>query len=200
MAVLVLVATYLLGSIPFGVLFARTAGIDVRRAGSRNIGATNVARTAGMRLGLATLAADAAKGAVSVGAARWLDAEAGVAAAAGIAAFLGHVYPPRRLGGGKGVATGLGALLVLSPVAAGAAVAVFVLALAASGMVSVASMSGAVMVPAALALLGAPAPVIAVGLVMAVVIIIRHRENVRRIQVGTEPRVRLRKKQAQPTE
>ena len=199
MAVLLVIGAYVLGSIPFGMLFARTAGIDVRRAGSGTIGATNVARTAGARLGIATLLADVAKGALPVVAARALGAAPAVGAAAGLAAFLGHVFPVTLgFAGGKGVATGLGALVVLNPVAAASAAGVFALVLAGSGYVSLASMLAAIAAPLVLAVAGAPRPTLAVGSIMAIVILARHRDNVRRLLAGTEPR--LHKKQAPPTE
>jgi acyl phosphate:glycerol-3-phosphate acyltransferase len=123
-ATALVVAGYLLGSIPWGVLVARKArGVDVRTQGSGNIGATNVARLAGARLGLLVLALDAAKGAVAVWLAqRVLPDAAGVQALAGLSAFAGHVAPI-WLGfrGGKGVATALGVLAVLVPFAAAAA-------------------------------------------------------------------------------
>ena len=194
---LLLVAAYLLGSVPFGLLLARAAGIDVRRAGSGNIGATNVARTAGARLGIATLIADAGKGALPVLAARLAFDDPRLADGAGLAAFLGHVFPiTLGFAGGKGVATALGALLALAPTAAAAAVAVFALVLVRSGYVSLASMVAATGAPAALAVLGARATTTGTSAVMVLVILARHRANVRRMQIGTEPRVR--KKQAPP--
>jgi glycerol-3-phosphate acyltransferase PlsY len=196
---LLVLASYLLGSIPFGLLLARTAGIDVRRTGSGNIGATNVARAAGARLGLATLVADVAKGALPVVAARALGDGGGTDAAAGLAAFAGHLFPiTLRFAGGKGVATALGAILVLSPPAAAVAIGVFVVVLGGAGYVSAASVSAALVVPPILALLGAPAAVIATGATMAAGIVLRHRDNLRRLQAGVEPRVALRKRQAPP--
>ncbi|MCI0574380.1 MAG: glycerol-3-phosphate acyltransferase, partial [Myxococcaceae bacterium] len=128
MAPLLLVAGYLCGSVPFGVLVARwLRGVDVRQRGSGNIGATNVARVAGKRLGLVVLLLDALKGAAPVVLARaLLPGEAALQAAAGLAAVLGHVFPVwLRLRGGKGVATALGVAAVLVPWAALAGAGVY---------------------------------------------------------------------------
>jgi len=181
---------YLLGSIPSGVLFARLAGVDPRRGGSGNIGATNVARLAGLRLGLATLAADAAKGAAAVLLAMASGQPEGVVAAAGLAAFLGHLFPP-ALGfrGGKGVATALGVLTVLAPLAALAAVLAFAIVLAVGRWVSVASLAGAAVAPVAATLSQGWDPAAIVAAAMAVLIALRHRGNLRRLVRGTEPRI-----------
>jgi glycerol-3-phosphate acyltransferase PlsY len=183
---------YLVGSIPFGLLLARrVAGIDVRQAGSGNIGATNVARSAGRGLGLLTLALDAGKGALAVLVAAALTGEprdGGWPAAAGLAAFLGHVFPPwLRFHGGKGVATGFGIFLVLSPLAAFAATAAFGAAFAATGMASAGSLTAALVCAAAAAWADGPgSPVARVGLVVLAVVVLRHRDNIRRILRGEE--------------
>ena len=188
---------YLCGSFPSGVLLARRAGVDVRRAGSGNVGAANVARTAGLGLGLATLVADALKGALPALAARWLAADVTLAAGAGLAAFLGHVFPiTLRFSGGKGVATALGVLGVLCPLALLCAAGVFVTAFALSRYVSVASALAALAAPAAIGLLSYPRPVLAVSLMMTAIIELRHSGNFRRLRAGTEPRFALHKKQA----
>jgi acyl phosphate:glycerol-3-phosphate acyltransferase len=186
------VGGYLLGSIPFGLVLARrVAGIDVRDTGSGNIGATNVARSAGRGLGLATLLLDAGKGAVAVWAAAALTGEArggGWPAAAGLAAFLGHVFPPwLRFRGGKGVATGFGIFLALSPVAALAATVAFGAAFAASGMASVGSLTAALTCAVAAAWADGPgSPVARVALVVLAVVVLRHHDNLRRILRGEE--------------
>jgi glycerol-3-phosphate acyltransferase PlsY len=197
---LVLIAAgYLCGSIPFGLLLARRAGVDVRRAGSGNVGATNVARTAGAWLGVVTLVADALKGALPAAAAAALTGEATTPAMTGVAAFLGHVFPVTLgFAGGKGVATALGVLVVISPLAILPVLAVFAAAFALWRTVSVASILGALTAPAAAGLLGYPAPASAAAATMAAVILVRHRDNLRRLRVGTEPRFSLHKKQAPP--
>ena len=199
LAAAVVVLAYLGGSIPSGVLLARTVGIDVRRAGSGNIGATNVARTAGARLGLFTLVADVAKGYVPVMLVRSVVAGDVVPACVGFAAFLGHLFPP-MLGfiGGKGVATALGVSLALYPLACLPAVAAFGLCLAAFRWVSVGSIAGAVVMPVAVWWLGYPRSHLGVAIVMAILIAIRHRGNVARLVAGTEPKALL-KRQAEPT-
>ena len=157
-------ASYLAGSIPFGLLLGRFfAGVDVREAGSGNIGATNVARTAGRRLGVLTLVLDAAKGALAVGVTAWalgVPNDAGWPAAAGLAAFLGHVFPVwLRFRGGKGVATALGAFLALTPWLTLGAALVFGVTFAASKVVSVSSLAATAALAGGAALLhgkGAP--------------------------------------------
>ena len=199
MTLAVIVLGYLCGSIPWGLLFARAAGVDVRRTGSGNIGAANVARSAGTSLGLATLVADAAKGAIPVLVARAAAGPPWLPAAAGLAAFAGHVFPVTLgFAGGKGVATALGVLAPLAPTAAACAVTVFLAAFLATRYVSVGSLLGAVTAPVALAVLGAPAPVLGAGAAMAFVIVIRHRGNLARLRAGTEPRAGLLKRQASP--
>jgi len=196
-ALLLVLVGYLCGSIPSGLLLARRVGVDVRRTGSGNIGAANVARSAGVGLGLATLAADATKGAVPVLLARWLSGDPAVAAAAGVAAFLGHVFPVTlRFAGGKGVATALGVLAALAPLALLGAVTVFLLVFGACRYVSVASVVAAVAAPLAVAALGRPPAVVAAAIAMSVVIVLRHRENFARLRAGTEPRFGLHKRQA----
>jgi glycerol-3-phosphate acyltransferase PlsY len=193
------VAGYLSGSIPSGVLLARLAGVDVRRAGSRNIGATNVARTAGLRLGIATLVADAAKGFLPVAAARWADVGTGWLGAVALAAVAGHLYPVTLgFAGGKGVATALGVSLALFPLAAAPTVAVFIAVVALGGYVSLGSMAAAGAAPCLVWLFGYPAPFVGVAAVLAGAILVRHRDNVARLVAGTEPRFRSNSKQASP--
>src|SRR5271157_5573244 len=147
---LLLLGAYLLGSIPFGLLFARLiGGKDVRQAGSGNIGATNVARVAGPLPGILTLVFDAAKGAAAVWlAGRFAGHSAGTMMFAGVAALLGHCFPVwLRFKGGKGVATGLGVFAALCPPAALAALLLFVLVVASLRFVSVGSITAAAAMP-----------------------------------------------------
>jgi glycerol-3-phosphate acyltransferase PlsY len=199
LAIVLVAFGYLCGSVPWGLLIARRAGIDVRRTGSGNIGATNVARSAGSAAGLATLVADVLKGALPVILARAASAPVWVPAAAGGAAFLGHVFPVTLgFAGGKGVATALGVVAVLSPWAAGAALAVFAVSVGLTRYVSLGSVLGAATAPVATALLGGSPPVMAVTALMAVVVLLRHRSNLARLRAGTEPRFRPAKGQAKP--
>lgn len=177
---------YLLGSIPFGLILGRRRGVDVRQVGSGNIGATNVARSLGKKLGLVVLALDMAKGAIPVLALRWLAlderAHPLLLTAVGIAPIVGHCFPIwLRLHGGKGVATALGVFLALEPAVAGMAVAVFAVVYALFRVVSLGSMSATVAVPVLLWALGRPAPEVALGVLGAAIIIIQHRENIRRL-------------------
>ena len=183
---------YLLGSVPTGYLLGYLSGVDVRRAGSGNVGATNVARVAGKKLGLLTLIGDAAKGFIPVYLARALGLDDGLTGLVALAAFLGHLYPVfLKFQGGKGVATALGALLALAPAATGVLLLVFLAVALAGRVVSLASMAAAVAAPAALWLFGCPAPWIGVTAVMALFIVWRHRANIERLRAGAEPRFKL---------
>ena len=192
---LLALAGYLAGSIPFGYLTGRLLlGVDVRRVGSGNIGATNVARAGGRTLGVAVLLLDAAKAIVPILVARRLlgegpEAELGAVTVA-VAAFAGHLFPV-WLGfrGGKGVATGFGIFLVLAPWAAVAGVAAWLVAYASTGISSVGSLTGtAVAVIGAFALHGVGRPIPWAGLAIGLLIYLRHRDNIRRILSGEESR------------
>lgn len=186
---LVLLLAYLAGSIPTGLWLARLAGIDVRKRGSGNIGATNVGRTAGMRLGLLTLAIDVLKGALPVLVAVQLSTSAWLPACTGLAAFYGHIFSLfAGFHGGKGVATAAGAFLVLAPGVFGAAAAVFVFVVAVTRIVSLASLVAAVTLTVASIVTARSGPVSAAACVVAVTIAATHRENIRRLLRGTEPR------------
>ena len=189
MIVAVLLAACLLGSIPTGVLLARSAGIDPRRTGSGNIGATNVARTAGGRLGLFTLVGDALKGALAVAVAHASSDTAWAPAAAGLAAILGHLWSVfLRFQGGKGVATALGVFLVLSPLAILVSVLAFAITARTFRYVSLASMVAAVTLALACLLTVSSPSVRAAAVVTSILILIRHRDNIGRLRAGTEPR------------
>ena len=191
-AVSVLIAAavfgYLLGSIPFGLLLTRAAGLgDVRKIGSGNIGATNVLRTGNKKLAAATLLLDALKGTVAVMiASRWSH---DAAIFAGFGAFIGHLYPI-WLGfkGGKGVATYLGVLLGLSYLGALIFAATWLLVALVSRYSSLAALAAAVVIPVALYMMDLPK---AAGLLalMSVIVFIRHRANIARLLSGTESRI-----------
>ncbi|WP_295074549.1 glycerol-3-phosphate 1-O-acyltransferase PlsY [Tabrizicola sp.] len=193
MLLLTAVLGYLLGSIPFGILVTRGMGLgDLRQIGSGNIGATNVLRTGNKRAALATLLLDGGKGALAVLLARWLIAE-DAAQVAGLAAFLGHLFPV-WLGfkGGKGVATFLGLLLALNWVV-GAAVCLTWLVTAAIGRVSsIAALVAAASSGLWIALL-TDGSLLLLSLVLTVLIYVRHSENLKRIKAGTEPRIGQKK-------
>jgi glycerol-3-phosphate acyltransferase PlsY len=190
-------AAYLFGSIPFGLLLTRAlAGVDVRQVGSGNIGATNVGRAAGPAAGIATLVLDAAKGALPVLAAGAFLDPAGPGggawpAAAGVAAFLGHLFPPwLRFRGGKGVATALGVTLALSPWVALAAIVAFAAVMAVTRIVSVSSLAGAATCAGGmLAAHGGRSPATWAAAFMAAATFVRHRANIARLARGEEQRL-----------
>lgn len=177
-------SAYLFGAIPFGLLVAKlVAGVDVRQAGSGNIGATNVARSAGKGLGALTLLLDAAKGAAPVLIAdRVLHLADGWVVAAGFAAVLGHVFPIYlRFRGGKGVATGLGVFLALSPFSTLIAVGVFGLVYAASRFVSLGSLCGAAALTVSTWFIDGRREVFGLALLVTLLILVRHQGNIRRM-------------------
>ena len=187
-------AAYLGGSLPTGVWFARWAGVDVRSVGSGNVGATNVARTAGLLPGLLTLISDVAKGIIPVLLARALDPVPLPAAAAGLAAIFGHVYSLFLGGsGGKGVATGFGVFLGLAPAAAAGTAAVFAAVAVATRYVSVASLTAATVLPLLSFVLGYSWPVCGAALITDLIIVVRHRQNLLRLVHGLEPRFQLKR-------
>ena len=180
---------YLLGSLPSGYVLGRFAGVDVRKAGSGNVGTTNVARVAGKKHGILTLVADAAKGYIPAFAALQLGMSLPVTLLVGIAAFLGHLYPVfLRFEGGKGVATALGVFLALAPWITLVLVAVFAIVAWVSRFVSLGSMAAAVAAPIALWFAAYPPLMVQMGAFLAAMIILRHRSNIKRLLAGTEPR------------
>jgi acyl phosphate:glycerol-3-phosphate acyltransferase len=179
---------YAMGSVPFAFLLARRAGIDVRVAGSGNVGAANVLRTTGLPLGVTVMMLDIGKGAASVLTA-YAAAGTVSAAAAGAAAIVGHIYPVwLRFHGGKGVAVAAGVFAVLAPVATIVASAVFFATVGLSRLISLGSMAATVTLPSAAWLTGAPPAVVAAAFGSAALILFRHRANMRRILGGTEQR------------
>ena len=192
--IILTILSYLLGSVPSGFLVGSSAGVDVRSAGSGNIGATNVARTLGWKKGLVTLFADVAKGFLPVLAAHLLDLGNAAAAVAGLAAFAGHLYPVfLRFKGGKGVATATGVYLAAMPLGILVVLGVFVLVVLAGRRVSLASMSAAVLAPVAAWALSYPEEVAWMSLVIGFLVVLRHRENIRRLMAGEEPGFELRR-------
>jgi glycerol-3-phosphate acyltransferase PlsY len=195
----VAVSAYLLGSIPFGYLAGRIAGVDIRQHGSGNIGATNVLRVLGWKYGYPVFLADALKGFFAVRLALWLGADSSGTACklgilAAICAVLGHSFPVwLGFGGGKGVATSAGAYFGLLPAETLIAVGVWVITFLLFRFVSVASVAAAVALPLSVWLL-APARVsdrellLVFSIALAALVILRHRSNIRRLLQGTEPR------------
>lgn len=183
LAIALALAGYLLGAIPFGLLVGRgLAGLDVRTVGSGNIGATNLARAAGWRLGALVLALDALKGLLPTLAARLLSLPGWAPYAVGAAAILGHVYPVYlSFRGGKGVATSLGVFLVLAPLPTLAGAMVFGAVVAVRRVVSVGSMAGALAACATSFALDGASPSSLLLAAAALLILARHRENLARL-------------------
>jgi len=198
---LVAVGGYLLGSIPFGVVITRAAGAgDVRNIGSGNIGATNVLRTGRKDLALATLLLDAGKGAVALLIARWLFGSELAGAIAGGAAFIGHLFPVwLKFKGGKGVATFFGLLIAAHwplGLLAGATWLIVAFLLRYSSLAAlIASFMAPIYAFLPIPALGLPVgePIILLAFVTAVLIWIRHHENIARLLKGTEPRIGAKK-------
>jgi glycerol-3-phosphate acyltransferase PlsY len=183
---------YLLGSMSFAVLLVRLkTGKDIRAEGSGNAGATNVLRAHGKALAILVAALDVGKGALAVFLVKLVTADPRYAAAAGLAAILGHVFPIfYGFRGGKGVATALGAFLVLAPWATLVCIGVFVLVVAVTKYVSLASVIAMVLLPPVAGLLfRAPRPVITAAAATAVLIVLKHRENLKRLASGKERRL-----------
>lgn len=184
---------YFAGSMPFAYLLARRAGIDVRRAGSGNVGAANVMRTTGRWRGVIVMMLDMLKGAAAVLLAYMSTGGAPVAALTGAAAVVGHVYPVwLRFHGGKGVAVAAGVFAVLAPLATASAAAVFLVVVWTTRYVSLGSMAATIALPPAVWIIGAPGAVVEAAAGIAVLILFRHRTNLRRLRSGTERRMGAR--------
>jgi glycerol-3-phosphate acyltransferase PlsY len=200
---LIVVGGYLLGSIPFGMIATRLGGAgDIRKIGSGNIGATNVLRSGRKDLAAITLIGDAGKGVVAVLLARWLTNDnAAAVALAGGAAFVGHLFPVwLKFNGGKGVATFYGVLLAAAwPV--GVLAALTWLAMAALFRISsLAALTAAVLAPLFAFATDQPYPMVLLSAFMAVLIYIRHHQNISRLLKGQEPKIGAKKDAAPPDE
>jgi glycerol-3-phosphate acyltransferase PlsY len=192
-------AAYLIGSIPFALILARRLGTaDLRRIGSGNVGAANVLRTSGVRAGVTVMLLDMAKGAGSVMLVQRYDLGA-VTAAAGLAAIVGHVFPVwLHFRGGKGVATACGVFSVLTPLAVGPALGVFLSAVWITRYISVGSILASVALPPIAYATGSPASVMVAAVAASMIIIVRHRTNLARVLAGTEQRIGLRLMSREP--
>ena len=192
-ALLLLPLAYLLGSIPCGVILTRIfSDVDVRSTGSKNIGAYNVFRVAGIRLGLITLAGDLMKGAIPVMAGiLWIGGQDWTGEAAvclvALAAFAGHLYPV-LLGfkGGKGVATAAGCFLVISPLTFLVCLLVYVLVVCCLGYSSAGSLAATATLPVAIWMTTNSFSITGCASIMAILIFIRHKDNIKRIIKGAE--------------
>jgi acyl phosphate:glycerol-3-phosphate acyltransferase len=190
----VLIGAYLLGSIPFGYLIAKSKGVDIRSVGSGNIGATNVIRAVGKTAGIVVFLLDVSKGLIPslvahhlIQRPEWLGSQQEFAFIAGLTAVLGHCLSP-FLGfkGGKGVATALGAMFGASPLVALTVFAIFLLSLAISRYVSLSSLIAACALPLFGWLYEDPPTLIGAYIVLAVLLFLRHRSNIKRLMDGTE--------------
>ena len=196
--VLAAAAAYLIGAIPFGYLIARAKGVDITRQGSGNIGATNVGRILGKKLGITVFVLDFAKGALPTLAAVWWAGtpEKLLPVLVGLATVLGHMFPVYlRFKGGKGVATGAGVVFVLLRIPALAGLTTWVAVLCAFGYVSLASVKAGVAM-CIVRLFSIPAPFDREHLVLTLfcllvagLVVVRHRSNLQRLRLGTEPRL-----------
>jgi glycerol-3-phosphate acyltransferase PlsY len=189
--ILCIITSYLIGAIPFGLLLSRGSGIDIRTQGSKNIGATNVARLLGKKKGGLTLAFDVLKGYVPMFlAALIMQTDPGrdlIIALCGAATVLGHMFPVYlRFKGGKGVATALGAFLYLAPVAVLGCLLVFIAAVYLSGFVSLGSLLGSVSILLWLPLLQVPTWKLWLAAFIVLMIWIKHYQNIGRLLRGTE--------------
>ena len=197
-----LVGSYLLGSIPFGYLAGRLVGIDIRQTGSGNVGATNVVRVLGKRYGYPVFALDFLKGfgAVKISMLmapgrppEWNSSEI-VGILAAMSSILGHLYPPwLKFKGGKGVATSTGALLALTPVPTLIGVAIWIIMFWLTRYVSLASITAALVLPIVILVVSSQdqnkrKPLVYSSACVAAVVIWRHRSNLSRLMRGTEPR------------
>jgi glycerol-3-phosphate acyltransferase PlsY len=194
MPTVAILMAYGIGSTPFAWLLARRWGArDLRHVGSGNVGAANVFRASGVTAGVLVAILDVAKGAASVVVADRMGAGAGTAAAAGMAAIVGHVYPFwLHFRGGKGVATACGVFAILTPVAAAPALAVFISTVWITKYVSLGSVLASLALPPIAYATGSSAPVVIVACAACALIVFRHRSNVVRLRTGTERRLGAR--------
>lgn len=183
-------AAYLLGAIPFALIIGRMHGVDIRQHGSGNVGATNVVRVLGRGPGLTCFALDFLKGVLPVAAGLWLELPLLAVLLAAAAAILGHSRSIfLRFKGGKSVATGAGAIVAMAPMAGLGALLVWAVIFLSRRIVSLASILAALSLPVLTLMTRQPLEVVAFSAVAALYVIIRHRENIRRLRAGTEPRM-----------
>lgn len=181
-----------LGAVPFSWLLGRLRGVDLRATGSGNVGATNLTRAAGTGFGMLGLILDASKGAAAVLLARWLAGEGTpwAPALAGSIAVVAHSFTPfLRFRGGKGVATGAGVFAVLAPKAVAAALVMFAIAFALTRIVAAGSLVAAIVLPAAIFWLSPDRSAAFAAAVLGILVIARHRDNIRRMIAGHEHRL-----------
>jgi glycerol-3-phosphate acyltransferase PlsY len=187
--ILYIVIAYLIGAIPVGVILSKIKGIDPRKTGSGNIGATNVMRAAGKAFGLLTLIGDALKGLAPTLIAMKYGLPSPVIAFIGLSTFIGHLFPVYlKFKGGKGVATALGVYIAISPYAILISFIAFILTFLKWRYVSLGSLIGTGIMPLALIVLKAPMEYVYLSLIIGVLIFIKHKDNIKRILSGQENR------------
>jgi glycerol-3-phosphate acyltransferase PlsY len=184
---LLFIASYLFGSIPVGVLVGRAFGFDPRGVGSGNIGMTNVTRAGGKGAGAITFVGDLLKGLIPVLVARMAGWPPAVVAIVGLGTFIGAICSVfLRFQGGKGVSASLGIWLGISPLPVLIALGVFTMVFALAGIVSLASICAAIVLPPAAAMLGLPRPYVGLAIIMTALVLLRHHENIARLIRGEE--------------
>lgn len=187
--VLLPLAGFLLGSIPVGKIIAGSMGIDLQKTGSGNIGATNVLRTTGRLPALFTLIGDMAKGSAAVLLARYFEAEAWHEGIIGIMSVLGHTFSVfLNFKGGKGVATGLGVLVVYAPAAGLATIIIWLLTVLITRISSLGAIVSFSLLPLIIYLLDAKEK-LPISFILSIILLVRHKDNIRRLIAGTEPKV-----------
>jgi glycerol-3-phosphate acyltransferase PlsY len=198
MPVVIVLAAYGLGSVPFAWLLVRRWGVtDLRRVGSGNVGAANVLRASGLGPGLLVAVLDVAKGAASVLLAQGVSDDALLPSIAGLAAIVGHIYPVwLHFRGGKGVATACGVFSILAPTAALPSLAIFAGVVWLTKYVSLGSLLASLALPTIAYATDSPAPVVDTAIAACVLIIFRHRSNLARLRLGTERRFSRRAQEA----
>ena len=195
--IVLLIAAYLIGSIPTGVIVGRLRGFDPRAIGSGNIGMTNVARAGGMSAAAITFAGDVLKGAIPVVIARSAGFSDEVIAWTGLAAFVGSIYSIfLGFSGGKGVSAALGVWLVIAPLAILFALAVFGVAVAVTRIISVGSIAAAIALPPVVAAMGLPRHYLLLAILMTALVLLRLRENIARLSRGEEPRFQPKRRES----
>lgn len=191
--VIILFVSYLMGAIPFGKIFSYCiARINIQEVGSGNIGATNVARSLGIKWGLITLACDVVKGAIPVFFTLYILKNEYLAALSGLLAIIGHCFPIYlKFKGGKGVATACGAFLIINPEAVAISIIIFIFVLFITRIVSLSSLIATINFPVISIFFGSPVILVYSSITAALLITYRHKENIYRLIKGEEKKLRL---------